>query len=337
MHQTQRPVPRSAANRLGLDYRQVPPRRLNVPIVDIHTHVYDLESAAVFMEVAELYGVRKVVSMSPVDAVEPLRERYGERLDFIAIPRWQDMKADEAFRARWMEDLTRFRELGARLCKFWMAPPMRERHGWTLQHEFVRPVIDHALAAGYQFMVHIADPSVWWKEGGKYADTARFGTKREQYDAYEWFLEHVSPRLVVGAHMGGSIEECDWLQTLLDRHENLVFDSSATKWIVREVAWQPQRVRELITRNPGRFLFGSDVVASSKYNDFDHYASRYWAHLHMWETSYEGESPIEDPDAPDPPRLAGVNLPDEVLRRFYVENAVAWGFVERPPVASAMR
>jgi hypothetical protein len=117
------------------------------------------------------------------------------------------------------------------------------------------------------------------------------------------------------------VEDPDFLQGLLDRHANYVLDTSATKWIVREVARQPERVREFMIRNADRILFGSDLVASDKFREFDHYASRYWAHLQMWETAYRGESPIEDPDAEQPPRLAGVDLPEDVLRALYIENA----------------
>jgi hypothetical protein len=110
------------------------------------------------------------------------------------------------------------------------------------------------------------------------------------------------------------------LQSLLDRHANLLLDSSATKWIVREVARTPERVRAFIIRNSERILFGSDVVVDDKL-DFEHYASRYWCQRTMWETPDRGESPIEDPDAENPPRLAGLDLPVDVLARLYHENA----------------
>ena len=40
-----------------------------------------------------------------------------------------------------------------------------------------------------------------------------------------------------------------------------------------------------------------------------------------WETACDGESPIEDPDAENPPRLVGIDLPVDVLRKMYFENA----------------
>lgn len=313
------------ANRLGLDYRRVPPRKLpGLPIIDAHTHIRRTATIAEFFAAAELYGVQRFVTMSPLEDVDALREAYPDRLAFIAVPRWREFRKTEEFRARWLADLQAFRALGARLMKFWMAPPMRGDHQLTLADPFLEPVIETALGLGFDFMVHIADPSAWWAPGRKYADAARFGTKYDQYPQLEVFLERVSPRFVIAAHMGGSIEELDFLQNLLDLQPNLYIDSSATKWIVRGIAPQPGRAREFLMRNADRILFGTDLVVDDKY-DFDHYASRFWVHQMLWETAYRGESPIEDPDAEGPPQLAGLDLPAEALRKMYTENAAKLG------------
>jgi predicted TIM-barrel fold metal-dependent hydrolase len=314
----------SPANRLGLDYRAVPGRKTGTPIVDVHAHVYDVPSAGQFFEAATAYGIEKVVSMSPLDEVEALRAAFGPRLEFIAIPRWRELDSSDAFRRRWLADLETFREQGARRMKFWMAPPMRGEHGLTLQHPFFAPLVRAGIDLGFDFMVHVGDPSEWFGPGGRYADAARYGTKHEQYPQLEYLLDAVAPRSVIAAHMGGNCEEPDFLQELLDRHANLYLDSSATKWIVRAVARQPERLREFMIRNQDRVLFGSDLVVAKSYG-FEHYASRYWTHLMMWESEYCGESPIEDPDADDPPRLAGLNLPVPVLRKLYRENAARLG------------
>lgn len=309
---------RSPANRIGLDYRAVPAWKTAGPLIDVHTHVKHVPPVAAFFEAAALYGVQKIYSMSPLGDVDALRADWGARLEFIAIPNWKQFGTTPAFQAQWLRDLETFREKGARLCKFWMAPPAREKHGLTLQHEFMQPLIRRALDLGYDFMVHVGDPSVWWRE--KYKDAAKFGTKADQYPQLEFLLQAVAPRFVIAAHMGGSVEDLDFLQGLLDRHPNLFLDSSATKWIVREVSRQPDAVRAFFTRNPARILFGSDVVVDEKF-DFEHYASRYWAQRTLWETAYRGESPIEDPDAEQPPRLAGADLPATLLPGFYGGNA----------------
>ena len=315
----------SPANRLGLDYHDTPRRKCPGLLVDAHTHVRHVDDGPLFFEVADAYGVWHVVTMTPLDAAPALRERYDERISFIAIPNWRSMSGTDDFRAQWVADLAAFRQLGALLCKFWMAPPMRGEHGLTLDHEFFQPVIERALELGFGFMTHIGDPSLWFQPGGRYANAAKYGTKREQFDQLEWFLDRVAPRPVVGAHMGGSSEELPFLQALLDRYENYYLDSSATKWIVRELSRQPDTARDFMIRNADRVLFGSDLVSGGQH-DFDHYASRYWTHQMLWETPYRGESPIEDPDA-DPPPLNGLDLPVDVLEKLYFRNAERLGLV----------
>lgn len=289
-----------------------------MPIIDAHAHLRGLDDVPLYFEVAAAYGIAMTVSMSPLEEVDALRERYPGRIEFIAVPRWREIALTPAFQRSWIDDLEAFAAKGVRLAKFWMAPPMRERHGLTLDHPFVREVARKAHRMGYHFMTHIADPTVWW--GGKYADAGVFGTKEDQYVQLENFLRDYPDRMMLGAHFGGSLEEPERLQRLLDAHPNYILDSSATKWIVREVARNPGAARDFVLRNADRILFGSDIVVGPKH-DFDHYASRYWAHQMMWETDYRGESPIEDPDAGDPPLLAGLDLPKDVLVKLYRANA----------------
>lgn len=310
-------------NRLQLDYRATPAWKVADALIDVHTHIHPT-NAHLFFEAADLYGVKHVLTMTPLDETPELMKRWGDRLGLIAIPRWKQMGATDAFRDGWLADLQTFRTLGARLCKFWVAPRMRKEHQLTLDHPFLRPVIDHACALGYQFMTHVGDPSVWWNPGGAYAQDSAFGTKAQQFDQLEWFLGYVKPRLVIGAHMGGSVEELPRLDHLLRTHPHYCIDTSATKWIVREVSRQPQAVRAFVQRHAGRVLFGSDLVTSEKYDTLDHYASRYWAQRHLWESGYDGESPIADPDA-NPPLLRGVDLSADVLRQVYAGNAAALG------------
>ena len=293
--------------------------------MDVHAHVHNVPSAAAFFEAADAYGVTQVISMTPIDEVDALNAAYPSRLEFIAIPRWRELKNSADFRKQWLGDLEAFRDKGARRMKFWMAPPMRGEYGLKLQDAFFTPLLRKGLELGFDFMIHVGDPSEWFAAGGKYADTKKFGTKNDQYTQLEFLLETVAPRNVIAAHMGGYCEEPAFLQRLLDRYPNLFLDSSATKWVVRAVSRQPAAVREFMMRNQDRILFGSDLVVAKDY-DFDHYASRYWAHQMMWETDYRGESPIEDPDAENPPRLAGLALPATALRKLYHENAACLGY-----------
>ena len=79
-------------------------------------------------------------------------------------------------------------------------------------------------------------------------------------------------------------------------------------------------IHALMIRHPDRFLFGSDLVTRHGLPR-EHYVSRYWCERTLWESEWQGRSPIADPDykagpgEPTTPLLRGVGLPLE-LRPF---------------------
>jgi predicted TIM-barrel fold metal-dependent hydrolase len=173
-------------------------------------------------------------------------------------------------------------------------------------------------------MVHVGDPDAWFQR--TYVDTAKFGTKPEQYIGLERMLQLFPDLTWIAAHMGGDPEDADHLEALLERYPNLYFDTSATKWQVREVSAHRPEIRGLVCRHADRFLFGSDLV-TRQHLTREHYVSRYWCQRTLWESDWEGPSPIADPDyhsepgSPATPPLRGLYLPAETLKQLYHTNA----------------
>ncbi|MEE9212201.1 MAG: hypothetical protein V3U29_06065, partial [Phycisphaeraceae bacterium] len=64
----------------------------------------------------------------------------------------------------------------------------------------------------------------------------------------------------------------------------------------RDLSKHPAEFGDFCRRNSGRVLFGSDIVANPEDMTFDLLASRYWALRTLFETDYDGPSPIVDPD-----------------------------------------
>jgi hypothetical protein len=268
---------------------------------------------------------------------------------FIAVPDFANPDRIQAHGPQFLERIKEFRREGAAICKFWAAPrgidfgtEAGDPRLLALDAPHRRAAMDEAASLGMAFMAHVADPDTWFAT--KYADRARYGSKRDHYEPLERLLgEYRVPWIL--AHMGGSPEDLAFLDGLLASHPNLHLDASATKWIVREVSRHPApRVREFFARWRGRILFGSDIVtnddhlrggekktemaakASDAQGAFDLYASRYWALRALWETDWELESPISDPDlamvdparhANDAPTLRGAALHAEDLRELY--------------------
>lgn len=325
-------APTNPANRLGLDYaREALHLPWSGPLWDVHTHLNDLESARLFFEVATLFGIEKVWSMSPLEQVDALRAEFGARLEFIAVPNYAARDKPDTFTTDWLRRIEQFAAKGVRMCKFWAAPRGRDlanSDALLLDTPLRRQGMKLARSLGMTFMTHVGDPDTWFAT--HYKEAARYGTKAQQYEPLERLLDEFGDVTWIAAHMGGDPEHLDHLQDMLDRHRNLYLDCSATKWMVRELSKTPGEFRQFCQRNPGRILFGSDIVTSRLDMSFDLYASRYWALRTLLETDYDGPSPIDDPDLPliDPAlgptaRLRGAALDPATLALIHRDAARA--------------
>jgi len=352
----QRERTRTAANRFGVDYRaQAAVLGAPVcPIVDAHAHINGGRASKVYRQVSDLYGIERVYSQTQLAQADAVKAVMGDRISFVAIPEYMHPDRKWAHTQGYLDNLDRWHGLGARMFKFWGAPRLRDYvdtmdlppdeivgfdSAWKLK------IAEKGKALGMMLMVHCADPDTWFKT--MYKDSKKYGTKQSQYESLERLLD-ATGMPCLAAHMGGWPEDLGFLSGLLDRHPKLILDTSATKWMIRELS--RHETAELVAffdRYSGRILFGSDIVtsdehlsasdpenpsfgnqlASSEDEAFDLYASRYWALRTMFETAYRGESNIADPDLmmvdPDgfdsmsAPALRGHGLDRDRLEMLY--------------------
>lgn len=348
------------SNLFGLDYREQawklgPPV---VPIIDIHSHINGHRAPEVYKRARDAYGVGRTYTMTLLEFAEPVKRALGDSVRFIAVPEFASKDRAHAHGPGFIDSITKWHARGARIVKFWTAPRGRELGKMsgdpkivTWDNPWRRKQLDHAAGLGMMFMCHIADPDTWFKT--KYADASFFGTKASQYEIVEKLVEEYKAPWIF-AHMGGWPEDLRFLSGLLDRHANLSLDTSATKWMVRELSKHPrEEFLAFFTKYQDRLIFGSDIVttddhvrsekqttiggpdkanqASNEEEAFDLYASRYWALRTLFETNFDHPSPIADGDLmmvepgrydeKSSPRLVGKNLPAEILRKVYAGNA----------------
>lgn len=353
------PRPLSAANRFGLDYREAAARLGPpvVPITDIHLHINGATASGVYAQAARPFGVDRWLSQTRLSDAPAVKALLGEAVHFIAVPNWSNPDRAHAWRAGFLDDIKAWHEKhGARVVKFWGAPRLWEIVGGDptdvvpLDSPWRIRAAELAVSLGMMFMTHVGDPDTWFK--AKYGDVSKYRAKLDQYLSLERMLDRF-PVPWIAAHMGGYPEDLGFLDGLLQRHDNLYLDTSATKWVVRELSKHPrERVQEFFHRWRARLFFGSDIVtledhmapratpapatpmsdlAASPEQAFDLYASRYYALRLMLETDYDGESPIADPDlmmveperydGMSAPRLQGLSLPPDLLRELYRDAA----------------
>ncbi|MFN0011517.1 MAG: hypothetical protein ACKVS8_07725 [Phycisphaerales bacterium] len=379
------PTPASSsprpANLRGLDYPAEAARLeagraaacstagLTLPaIIDAHTHIHGLEASRLYDKARRLFGVDLTYSMTQLPRAEPVREALGDTIRFIAIPTWGAADKDDAHAKGYLATIEAFhRDFRSRMMKVWASPRLRDilpglanaafgatdiaeiDSKWRIEHCTL------AQSLGMMFMVHVADPDTWFAT--KYTDSRKYGTKRDQYIGLERMLDRFTSPWVA-AHMGGWPEDLAFLDGMLTRHPNLYLDTSAMKWVVRELSKHPTgEVRGFFEKwvpgsapgMPGRILFGTDLVvmddqlspsktmgsvmgdlASSPDEALELYCSRFWALRTLFETDFDGPSNIADPDlhmveptrfdALAAPRLRGINLPPHLLAALYRDN-----------------
>ena len=344
---------KTSANRLLLNYEQEAStfRQLPYQIIDVHSHIVGGKAATIYKEVAAHYGIGCTYTMTPFSKVADVQAVLGDRIRFIATPDFHAEDKKHAFTHGFLDDLDRFAEVGARIAKFWAAPRGRDFGAMAgdpnllLLNAPIRvQAMEKAVSLGMMLMAHIGDPSTWFST--KYADSTRYGTRRDQYAPLEELIDRFQVPWIL-AHMGGWPEDLEFLTELLRTHDQIYLDTSATKWMVRELSKHSrEELLSFLMQWKGRILYGSDIVTSDAHvsntlagkefdspTPYDLYASRYWSQRTLFETDYEGESPIADPDlhlvdpeqysVQDAPLLRGKSLPDDILQSIYADAVTA--------------
>jgi len=297
-------------------FRTPPPHKVRGPIVDVHTHMTEPAMNHELVDAARIYGIGPIVAITPLDQGLELRSRYPDEIVIAAREQWQS-KLSPPFDRRMLRLIPEARAHGARLIKFWFAPRARDRLDLLLDDPRLDPVFQAIADHGLGVLVHVSDPDRWFEH--KY-DPAKYGTKRDQYPMLETRLRQFPGIPFLAAHLGGDPEHLDHLADLLTRYPNLHLDTSATKWMIRELGKQRNEARKFFRRWAERICFGTDQVVL-KESDSVRYTVRYWVHQMFWETDLVCPSPIPDPDADGTPMLQGLDLPEDVLAQMYWKNA----------------
>ena len=227
--------------------------------------------------------------MCPPQDIAPLRARLGDRLLFNGMI---NKKPRRAGRRRVPQPRPVPRS--GRQDRQALVGPARPRPRPARGRPVAARGLRRACKAGVRIvMVHVGDPDAWWTH--TYQDTAKFGTKPDQYVGRSCARSSCSPTSRGSAPTWAATPSTRTTsKRMLEKHPNLYFDTSATKWQVREVSPRRDAIRSLICRHPTRFLFGSDLVTRHGLTR-EHYVSRYWCQRTLWESDLGGPQPDRRP------------------------------------------
>ncbi|MPZ21266.1 MAG: amidohydrolase family protein [Luteitalea sp.] len=182
------------------------------------------------------------------------------------------------------------------------------------------PIWETCARLNRPVLIHTADPAPFFDpidmSNERWLELALFSSRRYQDPAMPRFEELMAERdrlfarhpktQFIAAHMGWHANDLDRLGRWFEKFPNVFVDTGA---VLAEIGRQPRAAREFFIRYQDRVLFGKD---SFQPDEFPYY----WR---TFETADEYFDYYRDYHAFW--KLYGLELPDEVLRKVYSENA----------------
>jgi predicted TIM-barrel fold metal-dependent hydrolase len=327
-----------------------PVERARFPAIDAHNHLgrwlsawagddptaWTVRDVGALLQLMDACNVRAIVNLDGRwgEELEANLDRYDRRhpdrfATFCHVD-WADAIASGTAGEAAAASLRRSVDVGAKGIKVWkdLGLGIRDDRGEFLLPDDRRlsPLWEEAAALRVPVFIHTADPVAFFDPVDERNE------RYEQLRAYpEWsFADPVFPRFerlidgleglvaanprttFVGVHVGGYAEDLGWVGRMLDAYPNFHIDIAAR---VAELGRQPRLARELIVSHPDRVLFGIDEFPPERQN--------YAIYFRFLETADE-HFPHSTEEIPLMGRwaISGVDLPDEVLRAVYAENAL---------------
>lgn len=305
--------------------------RAKYPAVDAHNHYNDRMDLQQVVDTMDECNIRLFVDLSGYSGdrlkrrLELLKGRYPERFAVFYVPEFERI-AEPDFGEREAHAIAQAKRDGAQGVKVFksLGLSVRDADG-TLVHVDDRrldPVWQTAGELGLPVMIHVADPWAFFEpldeHNERYLQLVRhpdwhfyggdYPTLWQLLEERDRVLERHPGTKFIGAHVGTEDEDLDMASALLDRCPNYYVDPSAR---MAELGRQPRRVRRFFIEYADRILFGTDGGCS-----FEMYRD----HFRWLETDDECMEPWLYPQHGFW-LISGLDLPDDVLRKIYVENA----------------
>ncbi len=307
--------------------------RAKFPFVDAHAHQWgvaemsaediaamvadmDAMNMAVMVNLSGGSGEELQAKIAATDLHAPGRFVHYANIDFETL---DDPDFGEKAAAQLEEDV----RLGAKGLKIYKSLGMYifYEDGARLKTDDPKldPIWRKAGELGIPVLIHTADPAPFWEPHDRFNERwfelkERPRRKRDPVPSWETIMtEHWnliarhSNTIFISAHLGWLGNDLGRLGGLLDKMPNMYTELGA---VIAELGRQPHTAKAFLTKYQDRVLMGKDSWEPSEYYVYfrifetaDEYFPYYRKRHAFWS-------------------MYGMDLPDDVLRKIYYENAL---------------
>jgi predicted TIM-barrel fold metal-dependent hydrolase len=317
--------------------------RARLPAVDAHNHLGRWLTPDGGWAARDVGSLLADMASSNVNAIVNLDGRWGDELQanverydgahpgrfatFCHLD-WTTL-SEPGWPRRLVRELHASAAAGAKGIKVWkdLGLGLRDERGEPLlpDDERLADVWEAAAELRLPIVIHVADPVAFFEPVDErnerleellvhpewsFADP-RFPRFDRLIEALEAVVAAHPVTTFIGAHVGCFAEDLAWVGRMLSAYPNFHVDIAAR---IAELGRQPRVARRLFMEHPDRVLFGVDLFPPD--------AADYAIHFRFLETDDEYFDYATD-DVPPEGRwtISGLDLPDDVLRKVYAENA----------------
>jgi predicted TIM-barrel fold metal-dependent hydrolase len=311
---------------------QHPVTRAKYPFIDVHNHQGNMSPENIDKLVRDMDSInlRVMVNLSGGNGarlksiVQAMKGRYPDRFVVFANINFSGIEAADwgAKAATQLEEDIRAGAQGLKFFKnFGMDVKYPNGDRVHVNDPKLDPIFDVCARHNIPVLIHTAEPAAFFQPIDKYnerwLELKQFpGRARppERYPSWETlmneqhdlFARHPKVKFI-NAHLGwlgGNLAE---LGRLMDQLPNMYTEIGA---VLAELGRQPKFAREFFIQYQDRIMFGKDIWEPSEYHTYfrvletgDEYFPYYRKRHAFWS-------------------MYGLDLPDEVLRKVYYQNAI---------------
>lgn len=306
------------------------------PVIDVHCHWTMDQDPQEMIAAMDKAGVKQAINLSggrgkQLDQIlEKFHRVAPDRFVIFCIPDFSRIEEPDFDRmmATFLENAHAKGVAGVKIHKG-LGLGTKDSSGQLIAVDDPRldAIWDKAGQLHMPVLIHTADPVAFfqpvdrfnerWMQLARHPDWSFHGPEYPDRDALLEQRNRVIQRhpntIFIGAHVGNSAEDLQTIASWLSQYPNLFVDIAGR---VAELGRQPYAARKFFLKYADRILFGTDRFPGR--TDQPRY-SIYYRFLESEDEYFDYY------DHPFPPtgewKIYGLNLPDDVLKKIYYENA----------------